>query len=79
MTFESKIRPIYWENCKSKMIDQTVIPYEYKYIDISSGDDMFNAIRNMKFTRLNNINKWLKQDGLPQSLHRFLSETCLIF
>ena len=47
MTFESKIRPIYWENCKSKMIDQTVIPYEYKYIDISSGDDMFNAIRNM--------------------------------
>ncbi|MBR2430921.1 S-methyl-5-thioribose-1-phosphate isomerase [bacterium] len=47
MAFESKIRPIYWENGKSKMIDQTVIPYEYKYIEISSGDDMFDAIRNM--------------------------------
>ena len=47
MAFESKIRPIYWDNGKSKMIDQTVIPYEYKYIEISSGDDMFDAIRNM--------------------------------
>ena len=47
MAFESKIRPIYWDNGKSKMIDQTVIPYEYKYIEISSGDKMFNAIRNM--------------------------------
>ena len=47
MAFESKIRPITWENGKSKMIDQTVIPYEYKYIEITSGDDMFNAIRNM--------------------------------
>lgn len=47
MAFESKIRPITWENNKSKMIDQTVIPYEYKYIEISSGDKMFNAIRNM--------------------------------
>ena len=47
MTFESKIRPIYWEDGKSKMIDQTVIPYEYKYVEITTGDDMFNAIRNM--------------------------------
>ena len=47
MTFESKIRPITWENGKSKMIEKTIIPYEYKYIEISSGDDMFNAIRNM--------------------------------
>ena len=47
MAFESKIRPITWENGKSKMIDQTVIPYEYKYVEITSGDEMFNAIRNM--------------------------------
>ena len=47
MAFESKIRPITWENGKSKMIDQTVIPYEYKYVEITTGDDMFNAIRNM--------------------------------
>lgn len=47
MAFESKIRPITWENGKSKMLDQTIIPYEYKYVDITSGDEMFNAIRNM--------------------------------
>ena len=47
MAFESKIRPIYWENGKSKMIDQTVIPYKYKYVEITSGDEMFDAIRNM--------------------------------
>ena len=47
MAFESKIRPITWENGRSKMIDQTVIPYEYKYVEITTGDDMFNAIRNM--------------------------------
>ena len=47
MTFESKIRPITWENGASKMLDQTVIPYEYKYVKIVSGDEMFNAIRNM--------------------------------
>ena len=47
MAFESKIRPIYWENGKSIMIDQTVIPYEYKYVEISTGNEMFDAIRNM--------------------------------
>lgn len=47
MAFESKIRPITWDNGKSKMLDQTRIPYEYKYVDITSGDDMFNAIKNM--------------------------------
>ena len=47
MAFESKIRPITWENGKSKMLDQTIIPYEYKYVEITTGDDMFDAIRNM--------------------------------
>ena len=47
MTFESKIRPITWENGKSRMLDQTIIPYEYKYVEITSGDEMFDAIRNM--------------------------------
>ena len=47
MTFESKIRPIYWENGVSKMLDQTIIPYEYKYVEISSGQQMFDAIRTM--------------------------------
>lgn len=47
MTFESKIRPIYWENGVSKMLDQTIIPYEYKYVDITSGQQMFDAIKTM--------------------------------
>lgn len=47
MTFESNIRPITWENGVSKMIDQTAIPYDYKYVEIKTGDDMFAAIRNM--------------------------------
>ena len=47
MTFESKIRPIQWVNGVSRMLDQTVIPYEYKYIDVTSGQQMFDAIRTM--------------------------------
>lgn len=47
MSFESKIRPIYWDNGVSKMLDQTIIPYEYKYVDITDGQQMFDAIRNM--------------------------------
>ena len=47
MAFESKIRPIEWVDGYSRMVDQTVIPYEYKFINITKGDDMFHAIRNM--------------------------------
>jgi len=47
MVFESKIRPITWENGMSKMLDQTIIPYEYKYVYIKTGQDMFDAIKNM--------------------------------
>ena len=47
MEFKSKIKTIEWIDTYSKMVDQTVIPYEYKFINITSGDEMFNAIRNM--------------------------------
>ena len=47
MTFESKIRPIYWEKGVSKMLDQTIIPYEYKYVEITTGEQMFDAIKTM--------------------------------
>ena len=47
MTFESKIRPIQWVNGVSRMIDQTVIPYEYKYVEVKTGQDMYNAIQTM--------------------------------
>lgn len=47
MTFESKIKPITWDNGVSKMLDQTIIPYEYKYVEIKTGQEMFDAIRTM--------------------------------
>ena len=47
MAFESKIRPIEWIDGYSRMVDQTAIPYEYKFINITRGDEMFDAIRNM--------------------------------
>ena len=45
--FESKIRTIQWTNNVSRMVDQTLLPYEYKYVDIKTGQEMFDAIRNM--------------------------------
>ena len=47
MEFKSKIKTIEWVDNYSKMVDQTVIPYEYKFINITRGDDMFHAIRDM--------------------------------
>ena len=45
--FHSKIRTIQWSDNCSKMVDQTLFPYEYKYVDIKGGQEMFDAIRNM--------------------------------
>ena len=47
MAFESKIKTIEWVDDYSKMVDQTVIPYEYKFVNITSGEEMFHAIRDM--------------------------------
>ena len=47
MEFKSKIKTIEWVDNYSKMVDQTVVPYEYKYIDVTSGQQMFDAIRTM--------------------------------
>ena len=47
MEFKSKIKTIEWVDTYSKMVDQTVVPYEYKFVNITSGDAMFDAIRNM--------------------------------
>ena len=47
MDFKSKIKTIEWVDTYSKMVDQTVIPYEYKFVNITSGEEMFDAIRNM--------------------------------
>jgi methylthioribose-1-phosphate isomerase len=47
MDFKSKIKTIEWIDTYSRMVDQTVVPYEYKFINITNGEDMFMAIRNM--------------------------------
>ena len=47
MDFKSKIKTIEWVDTYSKMVDQTVIPYEYKFVNITSGDEMYDAIKTM--------------------------------
>lgn len=45
--FQSKIKTIEWVETFSRMVDQTKFPYEFSFVDIKSGDDMFDAIRTM--------------------------------
>lgn len=45
--FHSKIKTIEWTGNYSKMVDQTLLPYEFKYINIESGQQMFDAIKTM--------------------------------
>ncbi len=47
MSFESNIKTIEWVDNISRMVDQTIIPYEYKYIDIKTGQQMYDAIQTM--------------------------------
>jgi len=49
MDFKSKIKTIEWIKDKnvSRMVDQLVIPYEYKMVDIATSDDMYDAIKTM--------------------------------
>ena len=45
--FISKIRTIQWIDTYSRMVDQTLFPYEFKYVDIKTGQEMYDAIKNM--------------------------------
>ena len=45
--FKSNIRTIEWVNNISRMVDQTVVPYEFKYVDIKTGQQMYDAIQTM--------------------------------
>ncbi len=47
MAFESKIKTIEWIDNKSRMIDQTILPYEFKTVDISTTEEMYHAIKDM--------------------------------
>ena len=45
--FTSKIRTIQWVDNVSRMVDQTLFPYEFKFIDVKTGQEMFDAIKTM--------------------------------
>ena len=47
MTFESNIKPIEWTGSHVKLVDQTLLPYEYKTVDIKTYKEMAAAIKNM--------------------------------
>ena len=47
MAFESKIKTIEWVDNKSRMIDQTILPYKFKTVDISTSEEMYYAIKDM--------------------------------
>ncbi len=45
--FNSKIKTIEWMGDFSRLVDQTVLPREFKYVDIKTGDAMYDAISTM--------------------------------
>jgi len=45
--FQSKIKTIEWIDTYSRMVDQTKFPHEYTYVDIKTGQEMFDAIKTM--------------------------------
>ena len=47
MAFESKIKTIEWVDNFSRMIDQTILPYEFKTVDVKSSEEMYYAIKDM--------------------------------
>ncbi len=47
MAFESKIKTIEWVDNISRMIDQTILPYEFKTVDIKTAEEMYTAIKDM--------------------------------
>lgn len=45
--FKSNIKTIQWIENVSRMVDQTIVPYEFKYVDIKTGQEMYDAIQTM--------------------------------
>ena len=48
MEFHSKIKTIEWIDDFSRLIDQTILPYEFKHVDVKTGDEMYDAIKTIK-------------------------------
>lgn len=47
MSFNSKIRTIEWVDNVSRMIDQRILPKEFKTVDIKTVEEMYFAIKDM--------------------------------
>lgn len=45
--FHSKIKTIEWVDNYSKMVDQTLLPKSFEFVNITSGQEMFDAIKTM--------------------------------
>lgn len=45
--FKSKIKPIEWIDTYTRMVDQTKFPDKYEYVNIKTGQEMFDAIKTM--------------------------------
>ena len=47
MEYGSKIKSIKWMEDYSEMIDQTILPYEFKKVKVKTSQQMFDAIKTM--------------------------------
>ena len=47
MEFQSKIKTIEWTDNASRVIDQRILPKEFKLIDIKTSEEMYYAIKDM--------------------------------
>ena len=47
MSFQSKIKTIEWKNNLSTMIDQRILPKEFKIVEIKTSEEMYKAIKEM--------------------------------
>ena len=45
--FKSKIKTIEWVDTYSRMVDQTILPEHFEYVNITSGQQMYDAIKTM--------------------------------
>ncbi len=45
--FNSKIKTLEWIDTYTKMVDQTLLPDEFKYVNITTGEEMYQAISTM--------------------------------
>lgn len=45
--FKSKIKTVEWTGNCSRMVNQTILPERFEYVEIKTGDEMFEAIKTM--------------------------------